>query len=362
MMLEGIRIIDFSQYIPGSYASQRLAELGAEVIKVEPLTGSPTRLFGKEIGAEGIIFSAYNRGKKSITLNLKDKSGQKIALELIRNSDIVIESYRSGVMEKFNLDYEQVRKVKEDIIYLSLTGYGQTGILSEYGSHDLNYLSLGGILSQTKDKKGKPILPSMTFADIIGGMSASERIMSALWYREKTGKGQYIDIALMNEIINLVDSNLFTQQHIGMDNVIAQLDGEIISYNIYETKDGRYVSLAALEQKYWNNFCEAVNQPEWIDSHLTTKNEDNSVYQEVERLFLSQSLEEWTRFSLEVDCCLTPILEISELETHPYISEHELIRFDNVAPKVGEHTEMILYDILNFGKEEIEKLRANKVI
>lgn len=362
MMLNGVRIVDFSQYIPGSYATLRLAEMGAEIIKVEPLTGDPARSFGKEKDATGVVFEANNRGKRSITINLKKEEGQAIARKLVKTADVIIEGFRPGVMEKFQLNYEKVKEINDSIIYLSLSGYGQDGTMHNFGSHDLNYLSLSGVLSQVKDRNGKPILPRLTFADIIGGMTASEKVIAALFQKERTGKGQFINLSLMDSIFSLMNINIYTERKTGHENVISQLDGELISYNIYQTKDNRYVSLAALELKFWENFCHAVGHEEWIPSHLTLQNENNQVFHQLSNLFKSKTLEEWSHFSMEVDCCLTPILEVNELNSHPYIKEKELVQEGGTAPRLGEQTEIILKKMLNMNQREIEELRRNNVI
>ena len=362
MILDGVRVIDFSQYIPGSYASLRLKEMGAEVIKVEPLKGDPTREFGESEKEKGIVFAANNRGKKSITLNLKKNEGQNIAKELIQKSDVIIEGFRPGVMKKFNLDYEEVKKYKENIIYLSLSGYGQKGKMSYFGSHDLNYLSLSAVLSQNKDKKGRPVLPKVTFADIIGGMAAGEKILGALFQRERTRLGQYIDLSLMDAVFSLMNFHILTEEKTGKDNVISQLEGELLSYNIYQTKGGRFVSLAALEPKFWHNFCSAVNREDWIPAHLSLQSEDNIIFKELRELFLSKNIAEWTQFSLEVDCCLTPILEVSELKSHPYIIEKELILNQGSYPALGEHNDTILIDLLGKTKAEIQSLKEQWII
>ncbi len=362
MLLDGIRILDFSQYIPGSYASLRLAKLGAEVIKVEPLTGDPTRYFGKEKEATGVIFAANNRYKKSICINLKEIEGSRIAKELIQHADIVIENFRTGVMERFGLHYERIKELNKGIIYLSLSGYGQNGAMSAFGSHDLNFLSLSGVLSQLRDKTGRPILPKLTFADIIGGMAATENILAALYKKERTGLGEHIDLSLMDAILSLMNINIFTSLKTGKDNVIKQLDGELISYNIYQTKDNRYVSLAALEPKFWINFCNAVEKEEWIPAHLSMRSADNKVYEELTNLFLSKNLEYWTQFSLEVDCCLTPILEVGELESYPYMKEKNLANTDGIAPKLGENTIGILKSLLKKSDEELKEYIKKGII
>lgn len=318
-MLKGIRIIDFSAYLPGPYATMRLADLGAEVIKIEPPTGDPARTTGK------YLYLANNRNKKSICLNLKENEGRQLALDLICQGDVVIESFRPGVMEKLGLGYESIKVRRPDIIYCSLSGYGQQGFMSSLGSHDLNYMSISGMLAQLKDENGKPVHPTNTFADLIGGITANEAILAAVYNREKTGEGQYLDISLADVMVSLMANHVLIEKESSYEHGVDLLAGTIINYAIYETSDHRYVSLAALESKFWTNFCLAVKKEEWIAAFLSKTEEDNVVYKEVKHLFQSKPLQEWTKFGLEVDCCLTPILETSELANYPYIKEKELI-------------------------------------
>jgi len=361
MILQGIRVVDFSQYIPGSYTSWRLARLGAEVIKVEPLTGDPTRYFGETPEDEGIVFTANNAQKKSIALNLKSIEGQELAIDLIKKADVVIESFRHGVMERLGLSYPQLLKYKKGLIYCSLSGYGQSGVMTEFGSHDLNYQSLSGVLSKLKDSAGKPILSKITLADKVGGITASERIIGALLYRERTGEGQYLDISLMDSIVEIMNLNLLAVKKVAKDNVIPQLTGKLVSYNIYETKDGRFVSLAALEQKFWERFCLAVDRPEWLDAHQSRQSVDNPVYLQLRELFLSRTFAEWTQFSLAVDCCLSPVLEVSEVSSHPFFQDKSLIDLNN-EPRLGEHTDLIIKELLKRTEAELAILRKKNVI
>lgn len=357
-MLEGIRVIDFSQYLPGPHATLRLSDLGAEVIKVESPLGDPARGSLDENGA-GYVFLAQNRNKKSIVLNLKDTNDQEIALNLIAEADIVIESFRPGVMDRLGIGYENAIKVNNDIIYCSLTGYGQAGTISHLGGHDLNYMSLSGMLSQFKDGNGRPIQPSNTIADFVGGISASESILAALVKRFKTGEGSYIDLSITDSLLSLMTNHVVIANETGEEYGVDRLNNKLVCYYLYETSDHRFVSLAALEPKFWNAFCKAVNKESWIKAHLSLAQQDNPVFEEMTALFASKPFAEWTQFSLEVDCCLAPVLEASELSNHPLMKDRGLIannadfqyiltnyhalRTNNQPPpEFGQHTEQII--------------------
>ncbi|MCM3691092.1 CaiB/BaiF CoA transferase family protein [Neobacillus niacini] len=358
-MLKGVRIIDFSQYLPGPYATLRLADKGAEVIKVESPSGDPARFPQEADGKDRYIFRANNRNKKSIILNLKDPSDQEVARLLIKKSDVVMESFRPGVVKRLGISYDEIVREKPDIIYCSLSGYGQTGPLSHLGSHDLNYLALSGVLAQLKDKAGTPIHPSITLADLIGGMAASEAISAALFQKERTGKGQYIDLALADVMLTLMTNHEIIESATGDRHGISRLNKSLICYYLYETKDGRFISLGALEVKFWENFCRAVDRKDWILAHLSSPDENNRIFTEVKKLFISRTFEEWTEFAETVDCCMAPVLEVGEVHQHSYhkgrmlIEDREGLRYVSTlfknglvnfspSPRQGEHTDELL--------------------
>ncbi|MCA1060130.1 CoA transferase [Rossellomorea aquimaris] len=358
-MLKGIRVIDFTNYIPGPFTTLRLAELGAEVIKVESPEGDPARHNGN-----GVVFRAHNRGKKSIVLDLKQEEGKRIAFDLIRKADVLVESFRPGVMEKFGLGYEAVRDIHPTLIYCSITGYGKKGKMSQLGSHDLNYMSVSGALTQLKDKRGMPVHPSHTFADYIGGMAASERILAGLVSRGLSGEGSYHCISLAETMASLMTNHVLLEKETGYPNGIQVLNGTVISYGLYETKDHGYVTLAALEPKFWRNFCVAIGRADWVSAHYSKPETENPVYCELVDLFKSKTREEWSEFGQAVDCCLTPVLEAGELAEYPVFKEKDFITDEGLvnmygdhrgavtqAPGKGEHTKAVLKDWLHLVDE-----------
>ena len=324
-MLNGIKVIDFTNYLPGPFATLRLAELGAEIIKVESPEGDPARNTGVLKGDTGLVFLANNRQKRSISLNLKEKADLETALSLIGHADVIIESFRPGVMEKLGLGYEAVRQVKPDIIYCAISGYGQKGPLSKLGNHDINYMALSGVLSQLKDHQGRPIHPSITLADYLGGFAANERILAGLVSKLMTGKGSYHSISITDQLVSLLGSHVLVEKETGEGSGINVLNGSIISYAIYETKEQRYMCLAALEPKFWKNFCQAHGREDWIGAHFSRTEAPNPVYQELINLFKTKTFFEWIEFAQAVDCCMAPVLEVGELSENPYFKEKELI-------------------------------------
>lgn len=380
MFLKGIVVLDFSHYIPGPFASLRLADFGAEVIKVEPPGGDLARSTLGPKDESSVILETNNSGKKSIAIDLKKREGVEIIKSLIKKADVLIESFRPGVMKRLGLGYEEVREVNDKIIYCSISGYGQNGDRVQLGSHDINYMALSGVLSQFKDSSGKPVHPTITLADSLGGMAASESIVAALFHRERTGKGAYLDISLVDSLASLMNNHFVAEEQTGKMNGLTVLSGQMICYAIYETKDNRFVALAALERKFWENFCEAVGRPEWLDAHHSFASDENPVFQELKQLFKSKTLKEWEKFGSEVDCCLTPIFNTNEAkhyfskedrkfvtnqDGHLYVAtryDPEILTQRTPAPKKGEHTAEILKQMLHFSDEEIKFYQSIGVI
>lgn len=324
-MLEGIKVIDFTNYLPGPFASLRLAELGADIIKIESVHGDPARHTGLKRDGTGIVYLANNRSKKSISVDLKKEGSRDLIMGLIDSSDVVMESYRPGVMNKLGLDYESIKKRNKNIVYCSITGYGAGGEWSRLGSHDLNYMALSGVLAQLKDESGKPIHPSITIADYFGSFAACERILAALLSKIRTGKGSYHCISITDVMASMMGNHLAIHEAIGESSGITQLNGEILCYGIYETKDGRFITLGALEEKFWINFCDAVDRQEWKVAQFSTQRESNPVFMALKKLFLSKTFQEWIEFGRRVDCCIAPVLEVGELEAFPYFQEKGIV-------------------------------------
>lgn len=308
--LKGVRVLDVTYYVPGPYAGMRLADLGAEVIKIEPPAGDPASLM-----AGGLVHKANNKGKSIVYIDLKSEAGHAEMMQWVKEADVLLETFRPGVMEKLGLDYASLKRVKPDLIYCSLSGYGQDGPLSLLGSHDLNYMALSGALEQMADTSGRPVHPTNTFADYTGGLVASEQIIAALVKKFRTGEGAYLDIALA-EVMAEFQGNHDIYHDAGVsDSGIPEIGGMRISYGVYETKDGRFVTLGALEEKFWQNFCELAEKPQW--KSWSTKGIGSSEYEEVASFIKGKTWREWYDLSLSADCCLTPVLKAHERFDHP---------------------------------------------
>ncbi len=323
-MLSGVTVVDFSRYLPGPVCTLRLADMGAEVIKVEAYpVGDPGRQMGPMTEDGSILYLCSNRGKRSVAIDLRTEEGRKLAHGLASKADVVVESYRPGVMSHLGLDYESLKKGKPDLIYCSLTGYGQSGSMHQLGGHDLNYQAVSGFLGVTRDSSGKPVFSEIPLADYVGGMYAAEQICAALVRRAIKGQGAYLDIASVDALASWMGMHAILAD-LGREVTMNQFLFDLFSYNVYETADGKYVALASLEDKFWLNFCRAVGRPDWEDIQERSISRYPEIYEEMKALFLTRTQAEWNELGMEVDCCLTAVEEIETWATSPYVTSRQL--------------------------------------
>ena len=311
--LEGIKVIDFSTLLPGPLASLFLSETGAEVIKIEkPCVGDEIRLSNPQWGEQSVSFSLLNRGKKSLSLDLKDPKNLKILTPILKEADIIIEQFRPGVMKRLGLDYENIKKINQDIIYVSITGYGQYGPKSMVAGHDLNYIGNAGLLSISMGRENDTVVPPALVADIAGGSyPAVINILLALRKRDLNKEGSYIDLSMTE--------NLFPFMFWGLGSGFAHnkwpgnsdgvLSGGSPRYNIYKTSDGSYVAAAPLEDRFWNKFCEAIELPK---KFIKMQNDQEKVIQEIRKIIGRKEKNYWLDVFDKADCCCSIVKSIEE--------------------------------------------------
>ena len=311
--LEGIKVIDFSTLLPGPLASLFLSETGAEVIKIEkPGVGDEIRLSNPQWGEQSVSFSLLNRGKKSLSLDLKDPKNLKILIPILKEADIIIEQFRPGVMKRLGLDYESIKKINQDIIYVSITGYGQYGPKSMVAGHDLNYIGNAGLLSISMGRENDTVVPPALVADIAGGSyPAVINILLALRKRDLNKEGSYIDLSMTE--------NLFPFMFWGLGSGFAHnkwpgnsdgvLSGGSPRYNIYKTSDGSYVAAAPLEDRFWNKFCEAIELPK---KFIKMQNDQEKVIQEIRKIIGQKEKNYWLDVFNKSDCCCSIVKSIEE--------------------------------------------------
>ena len=387
--LEGIRVLDLSRMLPGPYASMMLGDLGAEVIKVEEVRiGDPTRWSPPMMANQGAAFLQVNRNKKSIAIDLKQPEGRDLFLKLAARADCVLEQFRPGVVDRLGIGYAAVSEINPRIVYCSLTGFGQGGPHAARSGHDLNYLALSGALGLTTDERGKPVIPGVQVADLAGGMIAAFAMLAALAARERTGRGQYVDVSMFDVVLSMLPvpaAHQFGGKAIGVGGKYG-LTGAYPFYNVYETSDGKFMTLGALEPKFWANFCHRVSREDLVARQFDEGERRESLFEEVRAIFRSRAQGEWVELMRDADCCCEPVLSMAEAFEHAQTLAREMVReaehptAGNVkhlgfayklsetpprasrpSPALGEHTEDLLAD-LGIGREERERLRKSGVI
>ena len=383
--LEGIRVLDLSRMLPGPYCSMMLADLGAEVIKVEePVVGDPTRRSPPIISGKSAPFNQVNRNKKSIAIHLKNVEGREVFLKLASTADCVLEQFRPGVVDRLGINYATLAEINPRIVYCSLTGFGQDGPHRERSGHDLNYLALSGVLGLTTDVSGRPVIPGVQVADLAGGMIAGFAILAALLARERTGRGQYVDVSMFDVMLSMLPipaAHHFAGATIPVGGKYV-LSGAYPFYNVYETGDEKFMTLGALEPKFWANFCRKVGRGDLVSRQFDSGERREDLFTELRAIFKSKSQSDWVEFIRDADCCCEPVLSMVEAFEHVQTRAREMIRQSSgitdqlgfsyklsetppreasTAPDLGAHTEELLAAI-GITEDERKRLKAAKVV
>jgi len=335
--LEGIRVLDLSRLLPGPYLTQLMADLGAEVIKVEtPLAGDHARLAPPEMGL-GKMYESINQGKKSLALNYRNARGRELFLELAKTADVVLEGFRPTVADKYGIGYEAVRAVKADIVYCSLSGYGQDGPYQQRAGHDFNYLSVGGAFALNGRPGERPVPYGLPVADLSGGMLAAIAILGALVGRERGGQGMYLDMALLDGVISWMTPLALSAYFSGLevDAGTHPLLGGRAFFNIYETSDGKYLTLAAIEPHFWGDFCKTIGRVDLIERQF-----DRTLEPEVEAIFKQKTRAEWLALFADNDACVEPVNSVEEMLSDPQVRARGHVHMEDGRP-VGMHSPFV---------------------
>ena len=394
--LDGIKILELARVAPGEFCTMLLADMGAEVLKVETpaADGKPEPDEEKRRAA----FAYVNRNKRSLALNLKTPEGQAIFHRLAATADVIVEGFRPGVMKRLGGDYETIRKIDPRIIYCSLSGFGQDGPYRDYPAHDLNYLSLSGVLGLIGEADRKPAIPLNLVADYGGAsLHGALGIMIALFARERTGKGQHVDVAYLDATLSLLGATpnlrFFFSDGLAPRRGAGFLGGSYPYYAVYETKDRKLLSIACTEPWLWENFCKAIGRPDFAkysrlaDQFVRAANpEEIGVREEIEAIIRTRPRDEWYDFLVKQDVCVGKVYDVEEVFEDPQIRARQMVvetehpeigkvkevgvaikmsgtpgRVRGAAPYRGEHTDQVLSE-LGMKPEEIRQLRDKRVV
>ena len=382
--LAGLRVLDLTRLLPGPLASMHLADLGADVIKIED-TGAGD--YARSAGAvHGNIsyFQLVNRNKRSLRLDLKQAAGIEAFMRLAATADVILEGFRPGVVDKLGIGYAAVSSINPRITYCSITGYGQDGPYRERAGHDLNYLGYCGLLDQIGVAGGAPTVPNFQIGDLLGGsLTALVGLLAGVVDARASGRGRYVDVSMTDAVFAHTLFPLLAV--LGLGQVLPRgedvLSGGMPSYGVYATGDGRHFAVSAMETKFWQLFCDTIDRADLKPFAFATGSEGQRIRRELETVFAQHSFAEWTMIFERVDCCVTPVLRFEEsLENAQLLARGMIVEVEGIkqfappfrisespfaarlpAPAAGEHSEEILLQA-GFSTDEIAHLRTRQVI
>ena len=365
-----------------------LGDLGADVVKVEqPEIGDYARFAPPLIGDTGSAFLMLNRNKRSITLNLKNAEAKEILHKLAAKADVFVESYQPGVAERLGVGYSAIRKVNEHIIYCSISGYGQTGPYRDLVGHDLNYVAYSGTIGATGLKGGPPVIPAVQISDIQSAIYAAVAITAALYRREKTGEAELIDVSLMDTAVaSMIMPLSFHFAGASTERGESFLSGGAPFYNVYETKDRRFISIASLEPKFWVELCNALGVEEYQDQQIVSAEVSQQIRAVLAEKFREKKRDEWVKILNEREIPCAPVYDVSEVPADPQVRARKMIfemeteafgKLNQLAtpirisqnplvvrsgpPKLGQHTLEILRG-LGYSTKDVERLKTEGAI
>ena len=319
--LQGLRVLDLSQYLPGPFATRLLADMGAEVVKVEPPAGDPLRSLDTSAKPGGVspFYRMINAGKTVLSLDLKDEADNAALASLVRRADVLLESFRPGVLDRLGFGPERLQELNPGLVHCALSGFGQTGPYRLTPGHDLGYVAITGTLDATGTAE-TPVIPYPPMADHAGSMQAVTSILAALIARSRSGKGCFLDVSLSESLLAWQAPALSVPPARGE----AVINGGAAFYQIYRTADGRFVTLSPLEPKFWEAFCTAVGRPDWIARQFEPLPQ-KALIAELAEMFAGAPRAHWDALLLPADCCYEPAWTCAEVPEHPQVQARGLI-------------------------------------
>jgi crotonobetainyl-CoA:carnitine CoA-transferase CaiB-like acyl-CoA transferase len=382
MALDGIRVLDLTRLLPGAFCTLLLADMGADVVKVEePSAGDYMRWYPPLVDGQSVLFNALNRNKRSLALNLKSEAGRDLFLGLVERADVVVEGNRPGVMDRLGLGWSTLRERNPRLVVAAITGYGQDGPWAQRAGHDLNYMAIAGALSMNAGRDQPPHPLAVQVADIGGGgQAAATAILGALLAVARGGEGRFLDVSMTDGAFTWLAVPL---AQVAADGAIPagghRLTGRYACYAVYECADGRHLSVGALEPKFWRALCEAIGRPELVDEQYADGDAQERVRSELAAVFRTRSRDEWAAALAPADACCEPVMELDEVAGHPQIRARGLVveqptglevapavRLDpdwrrKGPPRLGEDTAGVLAEV-GVDAARLEELRAAGVV
>ncbi|MBK6403122.1 MAG: CoA transferase [Rhodocyclaceae bacterium] len=386
--LAGVKVVDLTVLLPGPMCTLHLADMGADVIKVEnpgawdPVRGLPGSQFSNQ-------FLMLNRNKRAITVNLRAADGQDILRRLVKAADVLVEGFRPGVADKLGVGYAAMSALNPRLVYCSISGYGQTGAMAQAGGHDINYECLAGVLEQTGVADGDPAPGGFPSADLTGGtLSAAMGILAALFDAQRSGRGRHVDVAMADCLMahNIPAASSLQDRRSMPARGTDYLSGGMACYGVYATADHRHLAVGAIEIKFWNNFCETIGRPDLLKRGHLIGNEGVAARAEVARTIAAHDLGHWAALFKDVDACVTPVLRLDEANAHPHArsrgmvveTEHPMhgpywqyafpvkmtdfeFEVERQGASPGQDNDAVLSE-LDYAMAEIDGLRASGVI
>jgi alpha-methylacyl-CoA racemase len=387
--LAGLRVLDLTRLLPGGFATMLFADLGADVLKIEePGKGDYIRWMEPFKGGMSAGHLALNRGKRSMTLNLKTEAGCEVLLRLVKDADVLIESFRPGVMDRLGVGYERLSGGNPGLVYCAITGYGQDGPYAQRAGHDMNYLGFGGVLDIMGPRDGGPAVAGVQIADVGGGgLMAAVGILAALRERDATGNGRFVDISMLDGAVSWLG---FHAAGFFMDGVVPvrgqmRLSGRLACYRTYACSDGKYVTVGALEPQFWAALCKALGVPEFIERHTAPPDEQDAMGERIQEILSTRTRAEWVTELADLDACFGPVNDMREAFADPQVVARGMrtevptsegpaavvnnpIRFVGEeqtelgpAPGFGEHTDEVL-KAAGFDDDQINALREGGAV
>ena len=326
MKLSGVKVVDLSVYLPGPYLTQTMADHGAEVMKIEPPGGDPARQTSKGDESASSFFGSLNRGKKSVVLDLKNAEDKQRLYDMVVDADVFVESFRPGVAARLGMDFETLAALNARLVYCSVSAFGQSGRYSSRPAHDLVVEALSGVASVTLDREGRPVIPGLAAADIMAALRGLNGILIALLRRVDTGRGDFIDIAMLDCLVAAIP-NRFVPVLAGGQPPVAQDDralGGAALNRLYETADRRFLALGGQEEKFARRLFEALGRPEFVEICRRPAGQQRPAIDFLTNLFLMRPLPDWTALLEPLDICFAPVNDLREVFEDPHLRDREM--------------------------------------